>query len=381
MEERSLGRPPGIYAALERLDDDGLMTLAAFLLAAGIWHSQEAIANDVLPPEDLDVLGLKEPRARLETGAAEPFAPYDDPFVALHGQAEDDSLDPTEFYRQLAELIGAALESGQRIDTARAVAKGIASPDSLLRICALTSAVELFAFPLADILLRLSWFYGANTSDTTMALVAILSARVASDAPPASPPPRARPMAGVTARVGMMLIHGTNFPLGPTGGNRPVWSVPHTGPLFNHVSSHRPDIYAQPDHFRWEGGYSDYAREVASQNLADWVSRRQLNGIDALTHSHGGNVLMAATQRGACFGKVRLLSCPVHWPHYHPAPNGISDIYSIRIRFDFVILADRASQRFPRGSVPEEILPIWFTSHSATTEPATWQRNNLDRFL
>jgi hypothetical protein len=174
-----------------------------------------------------------------------------------------------------------------------------------------------------------------------------------------------------------MLIHGTNFP--PL---RPEWSVPFTGSLFNHVLPFRPDLYDRPDYFRWEGGYSDYAREVASLNLADWVGRRSLSGIDAITHSHGGNVLMAATHLGTSFSKVIFLSCPVRWSQYQPSAQAIKVAQSIRIRFDFVILADRAAQRFPPScGIPERILPIWFIKHDSTYLPATWQSQNLDQYL
>jgi len=173
-----------------------------------------------------------------------------------------------------------------------------------------------------------------------------------------------------------MLIHGTNL------WTRPDWSIPVSGPLFNYVQKVRPDLYGSDDYFRWEGGYTNYAREVASQNLSDWVGRRCLNGIDAITHSHGGNVLMASTKSGASFSKVIFLSCPIHWSRYQPAPLSIEKIVSIRVKFDLVILADRGSHRFPKASgASEEILPIWFVGHNSTYEPDTWRKYSLDRVL
>ena len=186
-------------------------------------------------------------------------------------------------------------------------------------------------------------------------------------------PPEAGPQ---KQEPGVMLVHGTNFP-----PDRPVWSVPGLGPLFKHIAAFRSDIYRNQDYFRWEGGYSDYAREVASLNLNDWVERRGLLGIDAVTHSHGGSVLMAATNLGLIFDKVVFLSCPVHWPQYMPRHASIRKPQSVRIHLDLVLLADRAGQRFPVNTIPEDVLPIWFLPHGVTCEPATWIARKLDKYI
>jgi hypothetical protein len=176
----------------------------------------------------------------------------------------------------------------------------------------------------------------------------------------------------------LMLVHGTVLPTSQT--NRPVWSVPGSN-FFTYLHGIRSDLYSKPDYFRWEGGYTDYAREVAANNLNDWLQLRQLRGIDAVAHSHGCNVLMDSTRLGSHFRKVVLLSCPVHWKKYSLPASYYSKTQSIHIKYDFVIMADRGAQRFPKGTIPETILPYWFTAHSETTSLLAWQSQNLIRFL
>jgi len=49
---------------------------------------------------------------------------------------------------------------------------------------------------------------------------------------------------------------------------------------------------------------------------------------------------------------------------------------SIRVKLDLVILADGGGQKFNDPRITEKILPIWF-DHSATHDPAVWQKYNL----
>jgi hypothetical protein len=364
-----------IEQASSSITDDGIMTLAAFLLAAGIWiHKHEfGGASPILPDEDLKPLGLADWHLK----DAEPSTRFD-PFSGEFREFGDELrylVDPQRFHSDLGKLVYTAYRSRLSIDLARAVMKGTGSPDPLVRICALTSAYSIFAFSDVERVRRLTEF-DFSESETTRTLKSMLLAQVlhmglsAVNAPPT--------IAAVQQpSPGLMLIHGTNFP-----PNRPTWSVPQAGPLFNHIASFRPNVYAKPDYFRWEGGYSDYAREVAAANLDDWVSRRNLGGIDAVTHSHGGNVLMAATKLGIKFNRVVFLSCPVRWHQYSPQTGSIQKPQSVRLRLDFVIMADHSAQRFPTGSgISEKILPIWFVSHSSTTLPATWLSENLDRYI
>jgi hypothetical protein len=51
-------------------------------------------------------------------------------------------------------------------------------------------------------------------------------------------------------------------------------------------------------------------------------------------------------------------------------------VVSIRVKLDLVILADGGGQKFSDPRITERVLPIWF-DHSATHDPAVWQKYNL----
>ncbi|MBI3411974.1 MAG: hypothetical protein HY040_26895, partial [Planctomycetes bacterium] len=72
-------------------------------------------------------------------------------------------------------------------------------------------------------------------------------------------------------------------------------------------------------------------------------------GLDLIAHSHGASVCMLATQLGMQMGKLVLLSCPVHVDQYMPNFANIQKgVYSIHVKLDLVILADRGGQKFNR---------------------------------
>jgi hypothetical protein len=173
-----------------------------------------------------------------------------------------------------------------------------------------------------------------------------------------------------------MLIHGTwaaNSPWWQPGGDFHAYILQQV----------RPDLYAQPDRFGWSGGYSDAARTIAAQDLIQWVNEHNDQGLDLITHSHGGNVSMQATQMnpGLTIGELILLSCPVHIPKYQPNFAMVTKkTVSIRVHLDLVILADRGGQKFTLPQITENVLPIWF-DHSATHEPEIWQKYNVPAML
>ena len=137
----------------------------------------------------------------------------------------------------------------------------------------------------------------------------------------------------------------------------------------------RPDLYASADAFSWSGIYSEAARAIAAMELQAWLSGHSIQNPYLLTHSHGGSVAMLATQNGLNTGPLVLLSCPVH-SIYSPDFSRTGPIVSIRVKLDLVILADGGAQRFTDPRIKEKILPIWF-NHSATHDPAVWQKYNL----
>jgi hypothetical protein len=86
-----------------------------------------------------------------------------------------------------------------------------------------------------------------------------------------------------------------------------------------------------------------------AHNLQTWLSAKGFHGVDAVAHSHGGNVVMQATSLGAAFGHVLLLNWPVR-PSYAFRDGSAITVRSVRTCFDIVILADRGGQRFPPRS-------------------------------
>jgi hypothetical protein len=361
--------PASIEEAAFKTDERGLMTVAALLLCAGVWHlkldEKREPDQKIIPINDLNPLGVPSDWQLVDGSAQKidfPSASFSDGKVDFSDAA-------------IAQALLHAIKTRRTADLSHAVALGMESQDSLIRICALTSAFEMFLFPPGEFLRRLFTFEfrAERTASIIHGMLVSRALNIALSA--VGPPP---PAAGLTNAQSpdLILIHGTNFP-----PHRPVWSVPVTGPLFQHISSLRADLYCAADYPRWEGGYSDYAREVAALNIDDWIQRRGLNGVDVVSHSHGGNVLMGASTHSTTFGRVVFLSCPVRWNQYQLHAARRKKVDSVRVRFDKVILADRASQTFPIGSgITDTFLPIWF-DHGATTDPANWKKHNIDRFV
>jgi hypothetical protein len=171
-----------------------------------------------------------------------------------------------------------------------------------------------------------------------------------------------------------LLIHGTF-------ARNSLWWQPG-GDFHTYVLNNvRPDLYSGADRFDWSGGYSDQARALAADQLHLWIASKGLPQPGLFTHSHGGSVAMLAShQQSLDFGELVLLSCPVHVDKYMPDFNSVQKVVSIRVRLDLVILADRGGQRYRHPQIEENILPIWF-EHSATHEPAVWEKHNVAALL
>lgn len=170
-----------------------------------------------------------------------------------------------------------------------------------------------------------------------------------------------------------LLIHGT-------WAAALTWWQPG-GDFHSYILANvRSDLYRNPDRFGWSGAYSDPARLQAARELVAWVAAHNENGLDLMTHSHGGSVAMLATHSGLHIGELVLLSCPVHIPKYLPDFSQVGKIVSIRVHLDLVILADRGGQRFRLPQIQENVLPIWF-HHSATHDPSVWTRYNVKAML
>jgi hypothetical protein len=171
-----------------------------------------------------------------------------------------------------------------------------------------------------------------------------------------------------------MIIHGT-------WARNNAWYQPPNGNFWQYIRNNvRPDLYGQSDFYRWSGGYSDGARDLAADQLVTWITGKNENGISLLTHSHGGSAAMLATWRGVTYDRLILMSCPVHPAKYSVNFDAVQRVVSIRVRLDLVLLADGSGSRFTDPRYNENVLPIWF-NHSKSHDPATWIRFNVPNML
>lgn len=156
--------------------------------------------------------------------------------------------------------------------------------------------------------------------------------------------------------------------------------LPRTPPISPGAAWSAP--YAAVDYYSWSGGYSDAARALGATDLVKWVNSHAAQGLDLITHSHGGNVAMLATQPGMAMTskEMVLLSCPVHFPKYAPDFSLVRKIVSVRVHLDLVILADRGGQNFNDPRIQENVLPVWF-DHFKTHDPAIWGKYNVPAML
>lgn len=359
------------------MEGDALFTISAFMLLAGVWHGRRD-PESLIPQWQLETVGFTSWR-RMESDSIKQPAPSQ---IFSRNRVTDFSDIAGRQDRRLSDAIRLAISSGSPSDTADAVALGCEHRNRLVRLTAQISALDIFRVPPTELdALRQQYANDDQPLDheddlrvaLEGSLEAVLRRRLRGDLfhrelEPAQSSHVRRPS-------GLILIHGTNMP-----GCRPAWSVPHTGELFKYIQSAlRPDVYADPDYFRWEGGYSHYAREWAANRLAVFIAEKRLCGVDAVTHSHGGNVLLLATHLGCDFGDVLLLSCPVRPRKYKLNGRAVRSARSLRVNFDFIILADRcAGQEFPPNSgIHEQWLPYWYFGHSATTKAKVWNDNEI----
>ncbi|QDE30336.1 HEAT repeat domain-containing protein [Shewanella polaris] len=178
---------------------------------------------------------------------------------------------------------------------------------------------------------------------------------------------------------GSFIVHGTIF--SSVGKSYEKWWKPTSGDFHNYLKNgSRPNIYDAKDYFQWSGGWNDYARSQAAKELEVWINQHNMQNSDVFAHSHGCNVALLATQSQK-LKKLILMSCPVHWKLYQPNFNNVDEVISIRVKFDFVIMADRGGQKFRDPRITETILPLWFTAHDASRTSKTWSKRKLDSLI
>ena len=146
------------------------------------------------------------------------------------------------------------------------------------------------------------------------------------------------------------------------------------------AKSIRPNLYSGGAPFSWSGGYFKKSRKKAAQRLARWVLDVGGGHLDtAFAHSYGGGIALMSTASGANYDRLVLLSVPVH-NDYDIEWRNIGKAQSVRLRFDMVLAAARARQRFG-ANVDELVLPLYPWSHGATHDPGLWATQSIQQKL
>jgi hypothetical protein len=371
--------------SFSRSDDAATLTQAAILLAVGAQlrgdNKRVRLASadlDTTPApildEELSFLGLpalQESPGRIDSAHIRQllFNRYSLP-VPSQAILEETPIEDRNVPADVAKKHFSNASSNTAIDLMEICLR---HPNELTRVCAAAAYTEHSSE--VDRLIRI---LDAGTHSAEDLVRSISATALALTAPDHA---RLREMQGLARRLGAagaadttLLVHGT------WAQNSPWWQS--GGDFHSYIlESVRPDLYNKPDRFAWSGGYSDAARALAAADLLKWVQEHNEQGLDLITHSHGGNVAFLATHNVLDLGELILLSCPVHMPKYQPDMTHIKKkMVSIRVHFDLVILADRGGQRFKTPNVTENVLPIWF-DHFATHNPDVWRKYNVPAMI
>lgn len=278
-----------------------------------------------------------------------------------------------------AELTRQLIDRPSASTAATLVEANLHSHSLLVRTAAAVAALDTTG-PRDDILDRL--LEGARSQDPlTQQIARIGVARIAPQHPvlrrlvaqPSRPPAPAEAAAPAVAAAGgeSVLTHGT-FAANTT------WWQPG-GSLYRYLDALTPALHPHDPSFQWSGQYSDGARQLAAQQLVNWVTGFGLPTPTMFAHSHGGTVTHLATRRGLHFDRLVLMSWPVHG-EWFPDFTRLRIIVDIRVHFDLVILADRGGQTFvPPAQFSGKVVSHvngWF-NHGDTNDPAYWDRYGL----
>lgn len=172
-----------------------------------------------------------------------------------------------------------------------------------------------------------------------------------------------------------VLTHGTF-------AARTRWWRP-SGHFYSYLQTLVPPLHLHDPSFQWSGVYSDMGRQLAAQQMADWVVDQRLQLPDIFAHSHGATVANLASHRGMDVDRLVALSWPVH-AEWFPDFTRVQRVIDIRVHVDLVIIADRGGQTFdPPPEHQDKVTPYvndWF-DHGVTHDPAYWQRYGLPAVL
>jgi hypothetical protein len=168
------------------------------------------------------------------------------------------------------------------------------------------------------------------------------------------------------------MVHGT-------WGWKGDWWYPN-GDFHSFIGAGiRPGLYAEGQEFSWSGALSEKQRALGGDRFARWVDAAG-GGVGLGTvfgHSYGGEIIARAVNAGSKIDEVVFLSAPVH-AHHRQMLSAVRRVVDVRLNFDIVLTAARASQYLPPASnVIEYVVDQHFWSHGATHNPDLWAAEGI----
>jgi len=168
------------------------------------------------------------------------------------------------------------------------------------------------------------------------------------------------------------MVHGT-------WGWKGSWWYPG-GDFHSFVAaSARPALYAGGQEFAWSGAYSSKQRATGGYRFARWAAAAGGSaGLGTVfAHSYGAEIVARAVNGGSQVDEVVFLSAPIH-SHHRQMLGSVRRVVDVRLKFDIVLLAARASQKLPSASnVTKHVLRRRFWSHGATHNPVVWANEGI----
>lgn len=152
------------------------------------------------------------------------------------------------------------------------------------------------------------------------------------------------------------------------------------------------DLYKNQDQFSWTGGRRDSHRQTAADKLVDWLQAHPATYYTIVAHSHGGNVAMLATRKGAKIDRLILLGTPIR-TDYTPDLRNVGLIYNVFSTKDLfqiggVVPYSRGegrtlgdSEKLVNVLVHRGHLPPPLNVHSLLHDENLWRAFNLDQLL
>lgn len=351
--------------AFEERGRDARLSQAAIVLTAGA-----AVGGDLGRLDQLGDLDLPEGLARVartrKLRVAEAVEPLDVD-VATHVSEPAMRIPSASSARITRQLI----DKPDAVTAAALVEANLHSDSKLVRTAAANAALDTTG-PREDVVARL--VEGARSRDPLIRdLGRVGLARV-------DPSHEAlRHVVGRQAKLSgtdrqshtAVLTHGTF-------AARSRWWRPG-GSFYAYLDALNLALNLHDPSFQWTGLYSDGARQLDAQRMADWVVDQGLQRPDVFAHSHGGTVANLATRRGLELDRLVLMGWPVH-DAWFPDFAHVRRVIDVRVRWDLVIIADRGGQKLKVPSAHRSKVTSfvngWF-DHSDTHDPGYWDRYDL----